>query len=297
MKHRLRIGGSEYLLIPEGRFLVGSKEGDPEAFTTEFPQHELSLDYSFWCARFPITNLEFSKFVEETKFITLAEKLGWAFVFRPGPDTWEKVRGASWQHPVGPESRIDQLLDHPAVSIGFNDALAYVEWLNIEIPHNLPEGYQFSLPSEVEWEKAARGPNGNRYPWGDDFNPDKACWYESRQEVGTTSVGTYSSDSDSFYGCAGMAGNIWEWTTTLWGPEKDTPLFSYPYRVDDGREDQVAGKDFFRVIRGGSFKNNPEALRSACRDIDPPSYALNNLGFRVFITPKKIISENFIVPG
>ena len=102
MKNRLRIGGSDYLLIPEGRFLVGSEEGDSEAFDDEFPQHEFSIDYPYWCARFPITNLEFLKFVRDTGFVTLAEKLGWAYVFNPGPDIWEKVEGASWLHPTGP---------------------------------------------------------------------------------------------------------------------------------------------------------------------------------------------------
>jgi iron(II)-dependent oxidoreductase len=98
-------------------------------------------------------------------------------------------------------------------------------------------------------------------------------------------VGVFSPDGDSPYGCADMAGNTWDWTTTLWGPEKDNQQFTYPYIASDGREDQVAGKDYYRIIRGGSFKNNPEALRCACRDLDPVTFALNNLGFRVFITP------------
>jgi formylglycine-generating enzyme required for sulfatase activity len=281
---RLIISSEVYFLIPQGPALIGSLQDTPGAFSDEFPQHTINFPYDYWCARFPVTNSQFGIFVEETGYTTLAEKIGWAFVFNPGVDKWEKAEGADWRHPTGPESGIEDLGNHPAVSIGLFDAQAYTDWLNQKLTHELPRGYKFGLPTEVEWEKAARGTDGRSYPWGEEFN-GLGCWYESREEVGTMSVGSFSPAGDSPYGCADMAGNTWDWTTTLWGPDKDTQQFKYPYTVSDGREDQVLGKDYYRVIRGGSFKNNPEALRCACRDIDPVTFALNNLGFRVFITP------------
>lgn len=286
MMDKLIISGEEYFLIPRGAALIGSLEDSPGADSDEFPQHTISFLYDYWCARFSVTNAQFGKFAEETGFVTLAEKIGWAYVFNPRVDKWEKTEGADWRHPTGPESGIENLIDHPAVSIGFFDAQAFMDWLNENFGHELPQECQFSLPTEVEWEKAARGPNGRCYPWGEEFN-GLGCWYESRDQVGTMPVGSFSPAGDSAYGCADMAGNTWDWTITLWGPEKDTQQFKYPYQADDGREDQVAGKDYYRIIRGGSFKNNPEALHCACRDLDPVAYALNNLGFRVFITPSR----------
>lgn len=280
----LRIGGCDYQWIPRGPCLIGSPAGDPFADEDEFPQHTVEFPYDYWCDRLPVTNRDFQQFVNETGYVTLSEKIGWAYVFVPGVDEWQKIEGADWQHPTGPDSRITELLDHPVVSTGFFDAVAYIDWLNQKFGGELPEGYRFSLPTEVEWEKAARGPDGRRYPWGDEFN-GLGCWYESWEQVGTMPVGSFSPEGDSPYGCADMAGNTWDWTTTLWGPERYTRLFKYPYRMDDGREDQVAGRDYFHIIRGGSFKNSPDALRCACRDLDPVEYALNNLGFRVFITP------------
>lgn len=282
----LFISGVEYKSIPNGDCIIGSADDDPLAWGDEHPLHTIQFPYDYWCARFPLTNQQFDQFVSETGFITLAEKLGWAFVFNSNGDVWEKIEGADWRFPTGPGEGIESKMNHPAAVIGFYDALAYLEWLNQRFSADLPEGYQLALPTEVEWEKVARGPGRYRYPWGDDWDRTLACWYESRDEVGTMPIGSFSPAGDCVYGCADMAGNIWEWTSTLWGPDKETQSFKYPYQGDDGREDQAAGKDYFRIIRGGSFKNDPEALRSACRDLDPPDYALNNLGFRVFITPR-----------
>jgi len=82
-----------------------------------------------------------------------------------------------------------------------------------------------------------------------------------------------------------MSGNVWEWTLTLWGEDRDKSDYVYPYAVDDGREDLGAGDGVYRIIRGGSFKDDMKGVRCACRDLDPPNYSLNNLGFRVFAAP------------
>jgi formylglycine-generating enzyme required for sulfatase activity len=170
------------------------------------------------------------------------------------------------------------------VQVCWHDARAYCDWLNQQHQPELPDGCGFRLPSEAEWEKAARGPNGRIYPWGNDFDAG-LCNSRVSGRIRTVQVGSTSPDGDSYYGVADMSGNIWEWTITLWGPDKDTPAFIYPYVRHDGREDLTAGDDMYRIIRGGSYKDDMKAVRAACRDLDPPQYALSNLGFRVFVAP------------
>ena len=265
----MEFDGLKYCQVPAGECLIGSSEDDPLAWSDEFPQHTVDIPYDYWIARFPVTNAEFKKFVDATSYVTLGEIQGWAFVFNVQTMEWEKSEGASWQHPKGPGEHADNKSDHPVVSVSFFDVLAYLEWLNQSVGPELPGGYQFGLPR------------------GDEFAPSLCCWRESAHGTETAPVGAFSPRGDSHYGGADMAGNVWEWTTTRWGRIKDEPDFRYPYNPDDGREDQLTGRADYRIIRGGSFKDDQKAIRSACRDLDPPNYALNNLGFRVFILPQR----------
>ena len=149
----------------------------------------------------------------------------------------------------------------------------------------MPEGFRFCLPSEAEWEKAARGPEGNEYPWGNKFDKSK-CNSEEGAIGGTSPVGKFSPQGDSFYDVADMAGNAWEWSRSLWGSDwMDTkkPSFKYPYSFDDGREDEEA-EEGWRIIRGGSWALNKECVRSAFRNSSIFLY-YNYVGFRVAVSP------------
>ncbi len=215
----------EMVLVPAGEFLLGSDpKRDKFAENDEQPQQRLYLpDYAI--ARTPVTNAQYAAFVQATG--------------HRAPRHWEKG------------SPPPQLADHPVVYVSWHDAVAYCRWL-AEVT-----GRPYALPTEAQWEKAARGPDGRIYPWGDEFDKSKCNTSESGIG-GTTPVGKYSPQGDSPYGVADMAGNVWEWCSSLYKP--------YPYRADDGREEAAAGG--LRVLRGGSWRVNREIGRSAYRSSD-----------------------------
>jgi formylglycine-generating enzyme required for sulfatase activity len=165
---------------------------------------------------------------------------------------------------------------HPVVGITWYGALAYCRRLAGQT------GLPVTLPSEAEWEKAARGEDGRLWPWGDVWDP-KRC-NSAEGEAGTTTlVGQYSPLGDSPYGCADMVGNVWEWTRSLWGKDWYEPEFKYPYEPGDGRENLDDRRH--RVLRGGSFFNNQWVVRCAYRDWYNPLDWIGNVGFRVVVAP------------
>ena len=274
----------DFVRIPKGRFVMGSKDEDELAWDDEKPQHTLEIPYDYWIGKHPITNAQFGDFVRSTAYETRAEREGWGWVWNTRSEQWGKVEGANWRNPLGSNSRIAAFEEHPVVTVCWYDALAFCDWLNQKHGGSLPPGYQLRLPSEAEWEKAARGTEGYEWPWGNDFDA-ALCNSRDQGKLYTTPVGAYSPQGDSLYGVADMGGNVWEWTVTLWGKDRERADYVYPYAGDDGRENQSAGDGHFRIIRGGSFKDDRKGVRSACRDLDPPYYSLNNLGFRVFVAP------------
>jgi formylglycine-generating enzyme required for sulfatase activity len=151
--------------------------------------------------------------------------------------------------------------------------MAYCQWLNSLLKAELPSGLVLRLPTEAEWEKAARGIDGLEYPWGNQFDKNKCNSGESKKGE-TTSVGIYSPQGDSPYGCADMAGNVWEWSHSAYK--------SYPYNVNDGREDEQ--KDVSRVLRGGSYFDEGSNLRCAFRFRLAPFDGDDYLGFRVVVS-------------
>ena len=141
------------------------------------------------------------------------------------------------------------------------------------------EGRSFRLPTEAEWEKAAIGNHGTLFPWGDDINTTRLNNYLAG--VGTTSSVGLFADGVSPYGSFDMAGNVYEWTCSLWGSESWRPIFGYPYQAEDGREAQSAPATIYRVLRGGAFYLNHIFTSCTYRDRDLPNNRGRSLGFRV----------------
>ena len=230
-------GEPEWITIPGGEFWMG---GDGQ-YEDELV-HKLSLP-EYQIARVPVTNAQYALYVQDIKV-------------QP-PEHW---RGG--QVPPGREN-------HPVVSINWNDALAYCGWLSEKTGKNV------TLPSEAEWEKAARGDKDKRaYPWGDNWR-ELHC---NSNELGlgeTTPVGLFLNGA-SPYGCLDMSGNVWEWTRTIWDDK-----FKYPYKIDDGRENLEARSN--RVLRGGAFNNRSDFARCAFRFGYLPSDRYAYVGFRVLV--------------
>ena len=244
----------EFMRVPAGEFLMGSTQENTLAYDNERPQHTVDIPYDYWMARFPTTNEGYNKY----------------------------VAAQGLKHPVADWM---QKKDHPVVGVFWDDAMAYCQWLNELLKRELPSGLVFRLPTEAEWEKAARwnpyrGVRGEGYewPWGDEFDKNKCNSFEGGKGT-TISVGSYSSQGDSPYGCADMAGNVWEWMHSL--------QMSYPYQAKDGREDEKSSGS--RVLRGGSFSNDRRLSRCANRSWYDPSFILRRSGFRVCVFPHQYL--------
>ena len=229
----------EFCSVPAGPFWLGAPEEDELAYGNEKPLHQVDLPYDYWLARYPVTVAQYRAFVQASGYQTTDE------------------------------DSLEGLANHPVVYVTWRDALAFCDWLTgvWQAKGLLPAGWRVSLPSEAEWEKAARGglalpagplvsrigalergtadrPNPQprrRYPWGDEPDPDRAN-YSDTGLGGTSAVGCFPGGV-SPYGCLDLAGNVWEWTRSL---KKD-----YPYDREDGREDLKATE--VRVVRGGAF--------------------------------------------
>jgi formylglycine-generating enzyme required for sulfatase activity len=251
----------EFLEVPAGEFWMGSspetverwnKEAGGDYYNDELPQEGVFVD-SFLIARYPVTNAQYGLFLEATD--------------REPP-------------PRGRPGRAN----HPVVYVSWHDAVAYCQWLTQELRHmseelptilreRLAEGWVVGLPTEAQWEKAARGDEDRReWPWGDEWDQER-CNSGRNRVFDTTPVGIYPA-GDSPYGVSGMAGNVLEWCSTLYR--------EYPYEPGDGREDPEAEGP--RVVRGGAFGYDLRYVRCACRDRFNPDYRYYGIGFRVVVS-------------
>jgi sulfatase modifying factor 1 len=255
----------EMVPIPAGWFLMGSdKRHDPQAWEDELPQHRVYLD-AYAMGKYPVTVSQFAAFVAATSYRTTAEAEGWSWAWDPQTGRWGEVKGASWRHPQGPGSDVADKAQHPVTHVSWDDVAEYCRWLS------RVTGQEHRLPSEAEWEKAARGADGRIYPWGADPPTDKHCNFNMK--VGdTTPVAAYPG-SASPYGCLDMAGNVWEWAADWYS---DGYYALLPSHNPTGL---AAGSH--RVGRGGSFDFDSRNMRCAVRLRLIPDYRDWNLGFRV----------------
>jgi len=195
------------------------------------------------------------------------------------PRDWEEDRP-----PKGKES-------HPVVYVDWYDALAYCDWLSRVLRRTV------TLPSEAQWEKAARGDRDTReYPWGEAFEPG-LCNSLKLALGDTTPVGIFPAGA-SPYGVLDMAGNVWEWTRSLWRRAEEDTEFGYPYRPDDGRENLEADRGIPRVLRGGAFYDGAGLVRCAYRYGYFPRYLPRGaLWFSGRGVPHPALSSGALVSG
>jgi formylglycine-generating enzyme required for sulfatase activity len=163
--------------------------------------------------------------------------------------------------------------------VSWDDATAFCTWLS------QASGRTIQLPTEAQWEKAARSADGRIYPWGKEPPDDSRCNFNMNMKD-TTPVGKYSPLGDSPYGCTDMAGNVWEWTRSLWGKDVSNAEFNYPYTEKMiERENVNASSEYRRVLRGGGFRSGQGSVRRDGRDGNTPSSRGCRYGFRICALP------------
>ncbi len=172
--------GMEFMHVPAGKFLMGSKKENRLAYDDEFPQHIVDIPYDYWMARFPVTNELYSIFINTKQL---------------------------WKHPVDGWT---EKKAHPVTNVFWENTIAYCKWLNSLFNKELPNALILRLPTEAEWEKSARGTDGREYPWGIAFDKNRC-----NTKGIIVNVGSYSPIGDTPYGCADMSGNVCEWTHSL----------------------------------------------------------------------------------
>lgn len=312
---------TDLVRIPAGEFLLGSDRHYPE----EAPQHRVRVS-AFKLQRAPVTNRQFAQFVSDTNYVTVAERpldadeyphltldqrAAGSLVFQEsdGPVDlrnwrlwWTWRIGADWRHPFGEGSSIDDLGDHPVVQVSYVDAIAYARWAGLR------------LPTEVEWERAARGgEDGLDFAWGSELSPDGQLLANTWQGSfpynntgalgwrGTSPVGSFAGNG---YGLHDMIGNVWEWTSSIFTPhhraaaalsaaepegnaankDDDTDVAQCSCGPADTRRPPAApNPSITRVAKGGSHLCAPEycqRYRPAARSPQTEDSSTTHLGFR-----------------
>ena len=273
------------VLLEGGEFLMGNDGPSAYPGDGEGPPRRIRLD-PFRIDRHALSNAEFAAFVEDTHHVTEAERFGWSFVFAgllpdDFPPTrgaaqapwWRQVETADWRRPEGPQSNIDGRMDHPVLHVSWNDAQAYCEWAGRR------------LPSEAEWEYAARGGlEGKVFPWGDEREPGGEhrmnVWQGTFPRENTSADGFYGPcPVDAFpangYGLHNMTGNVWEWCADWYSPDFHTR--------DRRTNPQGPRRGTNRSTRGGSYlchHSYCRRYRVAARNSLEPESTTGNTGFR-----------------
>ena len=263
--------GAVIVFIPEGEFLTGSSRLMRSVYLEDY-----------WIYQTPVTNAQFSEFVAQTDYTTTAEDEGWSFAYAKLGSILaiERVPGAHWAAPAGPDSDIISLEDHPVVHMSWYDAAAYCEWAGARLPTN------------AEWEKAARGIDGRIYPWGNSSVTDEranfcdrncpeypypgyeGAYYNDGFEF-TSPVGHFLAGA-SPYGALDMVGNVWEWIVEPWDL-LDEGTQPSPSIAEDGQS---------RLLRGGDFVSTDFFLDLSERAFTyyEVQYSFPYFGFRCVIS-------------
>ncbi len=275
--------------IGGGRFSMGDTSEWAYPGDGESPIHDVTLS-DFAIDRFAVTNASFAAFVETTGYVSDAERYEWSFVYAGllpdtftdtsaviGAEWWRQVYGADWRHPEGPHTSIEDRMDHPVVHVSWNDAQAYCAWTNTR------------LPTEAEWEFAARAGSLTPFPWGTALEPDgehqmnvfqgRFPYHDTGADgfVGTAPVDAFEPNA---FGLYNVTGNVWEWCADWFDPR-------YYSRSPD-RDPRGPEKGTHRVQRGGSYLchiSYCRRYRTSARNGTEPASTTGNLGFRVASNP------------
>ncbi len=253
----------EMIQVPAGEFVMGSDTGE----SYERPTHVVYVN-EFWIDNTEVTNAQFAEFVEATDYQTEVESKG-GFLY--GPEGRVLTPGADWRHPQGPDSDLTGLEDHPVVLVSWNDAAAYCEWRGAR------------LPTEAEWEKAARGDDERTHPWGEGVDASRLNYCDSRcpfdwrvndQDDGyrfTAPVGSYPAGAGP-YGALDMAGNVREWVSDWYDP-------GY-YASSPERDPSGPSLGELKVARGSAWNDVEWTIHATDRYYYLPHFGGNEVGFR-----------------
>jgi formylglycine-generating enzyme required for sulfatase activity len=242
--------GMEFVLIPAGSFVMGSPESERDRRPDEGPQHRVNINYDFYLGKYEVTQAQ-----------------------------WARVMGGPHQGMKGLSSEFFGD-NYPVVRLGWNDAKAFVERLS-----SIDVKFTYRLPSESEWEYAARGGTTDRFYWGDDPDFYSLCKYANVKDHSACSdgyrksapVGTFAPNP---FGLYDMTGNVWEWCEDIWQPN------GYYDAPTDGSPNLTLGDPTRRTQRGGSWADLPKDARIAVRGFDLPTDRNDEDGFRIIAIPK-----------
>lgn len=247
---------SLWVQIPSGRIRIEGVSGSYIAVNT---RTEDDVE-AFLIGRYPVTNTEFSHFIEAGGY---DKKTLWT------EEGWHYRQREKWTQPKYFNEPEFSQADYPVVGVTWYEAIAYCQWLNTfsSEENEVPQGWGIILPSEQEWQRAAQGDDGRSYPWGNDFKQGNANTQESA--IGrVTSVRKFLGNV-SPYGVADMAGNVLEWTCTDW----------------DSGSNELDNDESKRVLRGGSFANSANIASVTARTYSNAYFRKNNFGFRIMAIP------------
>jgi formylglycine-generating enzyme required for sulfatase activity len=243
--------------VPKGEFVMGEDD----------EQHAVTIPCNYKVAKHPVTNAQYDEFVNDGGY---TDK--WRHCWTEAG--WQRKERENWQAPRQFGEPFD-FPSYPIVGVSWYEAVAFCRWLTEQLRERgeLDKGQVIRLPTEAEWEKAARGTDGRAYPWGNE--PDVERMNCNKTGAGSTSAIGCLPTGASPYGCLDMAGNVWEWCATKYGK-------GYPYDVSENEwtNDYLTGTDA-RRLRGGSWNFNLDSCRSACRGNNNPFDRVSNDGFRL----------------